>query len=53
VVVSVPFLYLHFRQPGGCSGFPAWCGNVAFNLVLLALFSDFHRRTYKGAKKRA
>ncbi len=49
MLCSVPFVYLHFTKPRGCSGFLAWCFNVVFNVLLLALFSNFHRNTY-GAK---
>lgn len=48
-VVSIPFLWLHFKGPG-CAGFPAWLFNVGFNLTLLLLFADFHRRQYGKAK---
>jgi len=44
---SIPFLVLHFAH-GGCSGFQAWCFNVAFNLILVLLFARFHRQTYAG-----
>ena len=42
--VSLPFLYLHATR--GCSGFHAWAFNAGFNVLLLALFADFKRRTY-------
>eukprot|EP00271_Cylindrocystis_brebissonii_P013329 TRINITY_DN33082_c0_g1_i1.p1 TRINITY_DN33082_c0_g1~~TRINITY_DN33082_c0_g1_i1.p1 ORF type:complete len:280 (-),score=30.19 TRINITY_DN33082_c0_g1_i1:342-1181(-) len=51
-IASLPFLWLHFSKGGGCAGFSAWLFNVAFNLSLLYLFVDFHRKQY-GAKKEA
>jgi hypothetical protein len=49
-VCCIPFLYLHFT--GGCSGFQAWLFNACFNVILLALFANFHRASY-GASKQA
>jgi GNS1/SUR4 family len=49
LVCSVPFLYMHVHRRGGCLGFNAWAFNCTFNIILLALFADFHSRTY--AKK--
>ena len=48
---SVPFLYLHAVK--GCSGIESFTFNAVFNLLLLALFSDFKRRTYAAPAKRA
>ena len=53
LVASVPFLYLHFNKPGGCSGFAAWCFNVCFNVLLLFLFRSFHRTTYAAKSPKA
>ena len=47
---SVPFVVLHARR--GCSGFRAWAFNAAFNSVLLLLFLDFSRKTYRDKKAR-
>ena len=42
----MPFWWLHFTGPG-CSGFKAMVFNAVFNLLLLGLFVDFHRRTFR------
>lgn len=34
-----------------CSGFRAMLFNAVFNSALLALFVQFHRRTYKAKKR--
>lgn len=54
LVCSLPFLAMHFfTRPGGCAGFPAWAFNCTFNVLLLLLFRDFHRKTYaQGAAAR-
>lgn len=55
-IASLPFLYLHFSRPQGCAGMWAWVFNVVFNLTLLYLFIDFHRRNYgkrKGSESRS
>lgn len=49
-VMSVPLVWEQVTSKQGCAGFGAWAFNVAFNLSLLALFVDFHRRNY-GKKK--
>ena len=47
LVCSVPFLAMHFvTRPAGCAGFRAWAFNCGFNVLLLGLFRDFHRREY-------
>jgi hypothetical protein len=47
LVCSVPFLAMHLvTRPEGCAGFRAWAFNCSFNVLLLYLFRDFHRRTY-------
>ena len=47
----VPFVALHATR--GCAGAAALAFNGAFNLALLFLFADFHRRSYgRGAGRR-
>ncbi|OMO92100.1 GNS1/SUR4 membrane protein [Corchorus olitorius] len=48
--VSVLMLYYHFTG-SGCSGIWGWCFNAVFNASLLALFVDFHGKSY--AKRKA
>ncbi|ONI36061.1 hypothetical protein PRUPE_1G567100 [Prunus persica] len=48
--VSGRMLYLHFSG-SGCSGIWGWCFNAVFNASLLALFVDFHVRSYAKRKK--
>lgn len=48
-VVSGLMLYYHFAGDG-CSGIWGWCFNAVFNASLLALFADFHGKSY--AKRR-
>ncbi|EXB97331.1 Elongation of fatty acids protein 1 [Morus notabilis] len=48
--VSGRMLYLHFSGPG-CSGIWGWCFNAAFNASLLALFVDFHAKSYQNRKR--
>jgi len=46
-------LYYHFGSGGGgCSGMKAWCFNAVFNASLLALFLDFHLKSYANSKKK-
>ncbi|PRQ19933.1 putative very-long-chain 3-oxoacyl-CoA synthase [Rosa chinensis] len=47
--VSGRMLYLHFSG-SGCSGIWGWCFNAVFNASLLALFLDFHGKSYAGPK---
>ncbi|KAK6254023.1 hypothetical protein QUC31_015743 [Theobroma cacao] len=47
-LVSVLMLYYHFTG-SGCSGIWGWSFNAVFNASLLALFVDFHGKSY--AKK--
>ncbi|CAL5227098.1 g10004 [Coccomyxa viridis] len=49
--VSVPFWIIHATQGGKCSGFQALVLNAAFNLCLLFLFVNFHRKSYQGRQK--
>ncbi|CAI0375740.1 unnamed protein product [Linum tenue] len=49
--ISGLLLYYHFAG-GGCSGMAGWCFNAVFNASLLALFVDFHGKSYAAAKKR-
>ena len=54
-LISIPFFVTHLRatrRQDQCSGFNAWVFNAVFNLALLLLFVDFHRRSYAAAKKR-
>jgi hypothetical protein len=44
--MSVPLVWKQVTSAEGCAGFGAWAFNVAFNISLLALFVDFHRRSY-------
>ncbi|CAI0381715.1 unnamed protein product [Linum tenue] len=44
-------LYYHFAG-GGCSGMWGWCFNAVFNASLLALFVDFHGKSYAAAAKK-
>lgn len=48
--VSGRMLYDHFTG-SGCSGIWGWCFNAAFNASLLALFADFHAKSYANRKK--
>ncbi|CAL5183126.1 unnamed protein product [Lathyrus oleraceus] len=48
--VSGVMLYYHFYG-GGCSGMKAWCFNAVFNASLLALFLNFHIKSYANSKK--
>eukprot|EP00897_Mesotaenium_endlicherianum_P005527 jgi/Mesen1/5001/ME000025S04401 len=48
-LASLPMLRWHFQGPG-CSGFNAWLFNVGFNLSLLLLFLNFHRKQYGAGK---
>ncbi|KAK9794946.1 hypothetical protein WJX73_007784 [Symbiochloris irregularis] len=50
--VSIPFWILQLRR-GNCSGFKAMLFNSVFNFILLGLFIDFHRRSYKAKRKKA
>ncbi|XP_015582233.1 elongation of fatty acids protein 3-like [Ricinus communis] len=47
-LISGLMLYYHFSGVG-CSGIWGWCFNAVFNASLLALFVDFHFKSY--AKK--
>ncbi|CAN0923846.1 Putative elongation of fatty acids protein DDB_G0272012 [Linum grandiflorum] len=47
--ISGLMLYYHFVG-GGCSGMAGWCFNAVFNASLLALFVDFHGKSYKQRK---
>ncbi|KAJ4717053.1 elongation of fatty acids protein 3-like [Melia azedarach] len=49
-VVSGLMLHYHFTTTG-CSGISGWCFNAVFNASLLALFVDFHGKSYAKAKK--
>ncbi|CAN1137767.1 Elongation of fatty acids protein 3-like [Linum perenne] len=48
--ISGLMLYYHFVG-GGCSGMAGWCFNAVFNASLLALFVDFHGKSYKKRKE--
>jgi hypothetical protein len=48
--VSGLMLYYHFTG-SGCSGIWGWCFNAVFNASLLALFVDFHAKSYANRKK--
>ncbi|KAJ4839091.1 hypothetical protein Tsubulata_037196, partial [Turnera subulata] len=43
--ISGLMLYYHFAG-SGCSGIWGWCFNAVFNASLLALFVDFHGKSY-------
>lgn len=45
--LSGRMLYLHFSG-SGCSGIRGWCFNAVFNASLLALFVDFHGKSYRN-----
>ncbi|KAK7246846.1 hypothetical protein RIF29_41716 [Crotalaria pallida] len=49
--VSVVMLYYHFSSGEGCSGIWGWCFNAVFNASLLALFVDFHLKSYAQRNK--
>lgn len=49
-LVSGLMLRYHFSAPG-CSGIRGWCFNAVFNASLLALFVDFHVKSYARKKK--
>ncbi|KAM3693665.1 hypothetical protein ACJW31_07G000600 [Castanea mollissima] len=44
--ISGLMLYHHFTG-SGCSGIWGWCFNAVFNASLLALFLDFHAKSYR------
>ncbi|XP_038888900.1 elongation of fatty acids protein 3-like [Benincasa hispida] len=49
LVVSGWMLYEHFGRSsslGGCSGMKSWCFSIVFVASLLALFIDFHSKSY-------
>ncbi|KAF4347695.1 hypothetical protein G4B88_017877 [Cannabis sativa] len=48
--VSGRMLYLHFFG-SGCSGILGWCFNAGFNASLLALFVNFHAKSYASRKR--
>lgn len=50
-LVTLPFWYPAIVH-GQCSGLNAMIFNALFNAALLALFIDFHRRTYLAEKQR-
>lgn len=53
-LISIPFFITHLRakrRDEQCSGFGAWVFNAVFNFMLLALFIDFHRRSYAAKKQ--
>ncbi|AES82531.1 putative very-long-chain 3-oxoacyl-CoA synthase [Medicago truncatula] len=51
--VSGLMLYYHFGSDGGgCCGMKAWCFNAVFNASLLALFLDFHLKSYANSKNK-
>lgn len=50
-LVSVLMLRYHFSGPG-CSGIWGWCFNAVFNASLLALFVNFHVKSYAMKKKK-
>lgn len=56
-VVSVPFWYVCLtsgRAPADtCAGWHAMLFNAAFNAMLLLLFLNFHRQTYKARQAKA
>ncbi|PON76037.1 ELO family [Parasponia andersonii] len=49
--VSGRMLYLHFVG-SGCSGILGWCFNAVFNASLLALFVNFHAKSYKSTNEK-
>ncbi|CAN6543177.1 hypothetical protein ACFX13_020422 [Malus domestica] len=44
-------LIYHFNRSAGCSGIWGWCFNIFFYVSLLALFMDFHHKSYGSSKK--
>lgn len=50
--ISGLMLYYHFTGTG-CSGIWGWCFNAVFNASLLALFLDFHGKSYANKKAAA
>ncbi|KAJ6932115.1 elongation of fatty acids protein 3-like [Populus alba x Populus x berolinensis] len=50
--ISGLMLYYHFTG-SGCSGIWGWCFNAVFNASLLALFLDFHGKSYADKKAAA
>ncbi|KAL5787458.1 hypothetical protein ACOSP7_004407 [Xanthoceras sorbifolium] len=48
--VSGLMLYYHFTGLG-CSGIWGWCFNAVFNASLLALFVDFHGKSYDKRRR--
>lgn len=52
-VISGQMLYEHFGgSGGGCSGIRGWCFNAVFNASLLALFINFHLKSYAANRKK-
>ncbi|KAJ8767970.1 hypothetical protein K2173_020910 [Erythroxylum novogranatense] len=50
--ISVTMLYYHFTGDG-CSGIWGWCFNAIFNASLLALFVNFHGKSYSMKTKKS
>ncbi len=50
-VLTVPYLILHWKRPGGCTGMPALAVSTFCNASYLLLFIRFYRRTYKSRVK--
>mmetsp|Transcript_16125 Transcript_16125/g.41911 ORF Transcript_16125/g.41911 Transcript_16125/m.41911 type:complete len:260 (-) Transcript_16125:96-875(-) len=48
-LLSVPFWWIHYTVKP-CSGFQAMVFNTVFNLMLLFLFANFHRKSYAQTK---
>ncbi|KAK9823087.1 hypothetical protein WJX72_000106 [[Myrmecia] bisecta] len=48
--ISTRFWYLHWLT-GRCSGLHAMLFNASFNLLLLALFINFHRSSYRASSR--
>lgn len=50
---AISGLMLHYHFNGsGCSGIWGWCFNAIFNASLLALFVDFHLKSYANLNKK-
>ncbi|WCJ29065.1 Elongation of very long chain fatty acids protein 2 [Euphorbia peplus] len=49
--ISGLMVYYHFTG-SGCSGLYGWCFNAVFNASLLALFVDFHGKSYAAKRRR-
>ncbi|BAT86786.1 Elongation of fatty acids protein [Vigna angularis] len=50
---AISALMLHYHFTSGCSGIWGWCFNALFNASLLALFLNFHLKSYANRRNTA